>query len=198
VKLRSLVIPILLALPAAAQTAAKADAAPTVAAAAAAPTRVAIIRFQQAVLETQEGQQATATLKAKYDPVKAKLEKKQADLQAMQEQLQKGGATLSNEARTKLQNDIAAGGRSLNHDTDDLNAEVQEDEGKIMQSMSAKMGEIIKNYATQNAYSVVLDVSSEQTPVLWASPTVNITADIVKLYDQAHPVKAAAAPAPKK
>ena len=189
-KFRSVLFPLLMALPLAAQTAPKA-AAPT-----AQPTRVAILQFQQAVLSTQEGQQATATLKAKYDPRKTQLEKKQADLQSMQDQLQKGGATLTAAARTKLQTDIASTQRALQHDADDLNTEVQEDEGKIMQTMATKMGEIVKNYATKNGFAVVLDASSQQTPVLWAAPAVNITAEIIKLYDQAHPAKSAAAPAP--
>jgi outer membrane protein len=43
---------------------------------------------------------------------------------------------------------------------------------------------------------VVLDVSNPQTPVLWAASAVDITNDIVKLYDQAYP-GTAAAPAAK-
>jgi hypothetical protein len=33
----------------------------------------------------------------------------------------------------------------------------------------------------------VLDVSNQQTPVLWADPSAEITSEIIKLYDQAHP-----------
>jgi outer membrane protein len=43
---------------------------------------------------------------------------------------------------------------------------------------------------------VVLDVSSPQTPVLWAASAVDITNDIVKLYDQAYPGVAAAPAVP--
>jgi outer membrane protein len=47
---------------------------------------------------------------------------------------------------------------------------------------------IIEKYATQNGYALVLDVSNQQTsPVLWAASSVDITNDIVKLYDQANP-----------
>jgi outer membrane protein len=159
-------------------------------------TKIAIIQFQAAVVTTQEGQQAQAALKAKFDPRKSQLEKKQADLQAIQDKLRKGGATLAADLRSKLESDLAAGTRSLNNDAEDLNGEVQEEVGKVMQSMAGKMGDIIRNYATQNGYTIVLDVSSQQTPVLWATPTVNITEAIVKLYDQAHPAKAGAAPAP--
>jgi outer membrane protein len=195
VKLHLFGITALLTLPLAAQTA-PASPAPAPAGGA---SRVAIIQFQEAVLTTQEGQEASAALKAKFDPRKAALEKRQADLQSMQDKLQRGGTTMTAEARNKMQADLTAGGRNLNRDADDLNAEVQEEEGKIMQSMAAKMGEVIQKYAGANGYSVVLDVSSQQTPVLWAAQSANITADIVKQYDAAHPAKkaAAAAPAPK-
>jgi outer membrane protein len=184
VNLRSYVITVVLALPAVAQTAA--------------PAKVAIIQFQAAVLNTQEGQQPTAAMKSKFDPRKPQLEKRQADIQAMQTKLQQGGAALAADARTRLERDISAGTRSLNNDAEDLNGEVQEEQNKVLQGMAAKMGEVIKGYATQNGYSVVLDVSSEQTAVLWAQPSVNITEAVVKLYDQAHPAKAGAAPAAAK
>jgi outer membrane protein len=46
---------------------------------------------------------------------------------------------------------------------------------------------VLEKYATANGYSLVLDVSNPQTPVLWASQTIDITTEIVKLYDQANP-----------
>jgi outer membrane protein len=118
-----------------------------------APAKVAVIQFQAAVLSTQEGQQAQAALKSKFDPRKNQLEKRQADLQAMDEKLKKGGATLGADVRGKLEKDLAAGTRSLNNDAEDLNSDVQEEEGKIMQAMAARMGDIIKDYATKNGYA---------------------------------------------
>jgi len=178
--LRSFLISAAVSLPALAQTA---------------PTKVAIIQFQAAVMTTQEGQQAAAAMKTKFDPRKTQLEKRQADLQAMQTKLQQGGATLAADARTKLERDIASGTRTLNNDAEDLNNEVQQEQGKVFQGMAGKMGELVKDYSTKNGIAVVLDVSSEQTPVLWAEPSVNITETIVKMYDAAHPVKGGAAPA---
>jgi outer membrane protein len=192
VNLHSFTIAILLAVPAAAQT----PAAGTPPAPAGAAHKVAVIQFQEAVLTTQEGQQTSAALKAKFDPRKLALEKRQNELQALQDKIQKGGATVSREALSKMQNDLAIGGRNLKHDADDLNSEVQEEEGKAMQSMASKMGDLIQKYANANGFSVVLDVSSQQTPVLWAAQSANITADIVKQYDAAYPVKKAAAAAP--
>ncbi len=187
-KFHSLVIAALLVWPVAA---AENAPAPT----ATAPTRVAVIRFQDAVLTTQEGRQAAAALKAKFDPRKAQLEKRQADLQALQQKLQSGAATMTPEARTKLQDDLAAGSRALQRDADDLNNDVQQEEGRIMGQMASKMSEVIQKYATSNGFTMVLDVSSQQTPVLWAAAASNISADIVKAYDAAYPVSTAPAAA---
>lgn len=199
-KFRFLALPIAFAVAGLAQTPAPKAAAP---AGGAAPSRVAIIAFQGAVLATQEGQRAQTAMKAKFDPRKTQLEKRQADLRAMQQKLQGGGSTLAADVRAKLETDVASGTRSLNNDAEDLNSDVQQEEGKVMQGMAAKMGDIIKSYAAKNGYSIILDVSSQQTPVLWAQPAVNITDDIVKLYDQQHPAQGgtgpagAPAPAPK-
>jgi len=42
-----------------------------------------------------------------------------------------------------------------------------------MQDLGQKMMDVIIKYATQNGYSMVLDVSSQQTPVLWADPSAD-------------------------
>ncbi len=199
-KLLVFLIPAFCALTAAAQTAPVAAApsvaaGPVVSAPPAAP-RVAVIRFQDAILATQQGQQASAMLRAKYDPKKADVQKRQADLEALQEKLQKGAATMTPEARSKMQDELQRGARNLQHDVDDLNAELQQEEGKIMQDMAVKMDELIQKYARKNGFGMVLDVSSQQTPVLWADAGSNITAEIVKEYDAAYPAQAAAA-APK-
>jgi hypothetical protein len=58
------------------------------------------------------------------------------------------------------------------------------------------MGPILQNYAIQNNFAVVIDVG-QQSPVLWFASAVNVTDILVALYDQAHPVAAAPATAPK-
>jgi hypothetical protein len=39
---------------------------------------------------------------------------------------------------------------------------------------------------------VVLDSSAQNTPILFSSPQIDVTQDIVRLFDQAYPVKGAA------
>jgi outer membrane protein len=43
---------------------------------------------------------------------------------------------------------------------------------------------VIDKYAQQNGFAIVLDVSSQNTPVLYASNTVDITKEVIDLYDK--------------
>ena len=164
-----------------------------------APTKIAIVNMQGAILSTKDGQKAQQELQAKFSPKKAELDKKQSDLAAIQDQLRKGTATLSDEAKAKMQNDITSGQKSLTRDGEDFDAEVQQEEQKLMGDLWQKMMDVVTKYATQNGYAMVVDVSNQQT-VIWADPSTIITAEVVKLYDQAHPQTGAApaksAPAP--
>jgi outer membrane protein len=159
------------------------------------PTKVAIISVQQAILQTKEGQKASADLQAKFMPRRQQLDKKQQDIQALQDQMKKGSATMSEEAKQKLTRDIDSNTKNLQRDGEDFEADVNQEEGKIMQDLGQKMMDVVIKYATQNGYAMVLDVSNQQTPVLWADPSADITTEIIKLYDQAHPGSGAGAPA---
>jgi outer membrane protein len=160
-----------------------------------APTKIAIINIQRAILSTKDGQKAAQDLQAKYNPRRSTLEKKQADITAMQDQLRKGGATMSDEAKARLQRDIDSNQKSLQREAQDLNDDADQENQKLINEIGSKMMAVIEQYASQNGFAVVLDVSNPQTPVLWAAAATDITPDIVRLYDLAHPEASAAKPA---
>ncbi|MDR3699890.1 MAG: OmpH family outer membrane protein [Candidatus Sulfopaludibacter sp.] len=160
------------------------------------PTKIAIISVQQAIMSTGDGRKAAAEMQAKFNPRQEALKKMQADIQAMQDQMKKGSATLSDDAKNKLARDIDAKTKNFQRDADELNADIEQENGRLMQDLGGKMQAVWEQYLPQNGYALLLDVGSQQTPVLWAAAAVDITPEIIKLYDQAHPVAAAAAAAP--
>jgi outer membrane protein len=105
--------------------------------------------------------------------------------------LRKGSTTMSEEAKAKLMRDIDANNKSLQRDTEDAQADLDQEQGKLMQELGGKVMAVLEKFATANGYALVLDVSNPQTPVLWAASAIDITGDIVKLYDQANPGTAA-------
>jgi outer membrane protein len=160
------------------------------------PSKPATIHIQKAILSTKDGEKASADLQAKFAPRKAAIDKKQADMLAKQDQLKKGAATMSAEARDRLTREIDADQKSLQRDQEDFEADVQAEEGKVMNELGGRLLEVIGKYANQNGISMVMDTSNPQSQLIWADPSIDITADIVKLYDLAHPVAATGAPAP--
>jgi outer membrane protein len=162
----------------------------------AAPSKVAIIHVQNAILATKDGQKAQSELGAKFNPRKQTLEKLQTDIAAMQDQLSKGSATMSEDAKAKLMKNIDDTKKRGQRDAEDFDAEVQQEEGKIMNQIGTKLMDVIIKYCTSHGYSMVVDVSNPQTPVLWADPGIDITNEIVKLYDEAHPGTETGASAP--
>jgi outer membrane protein len=159
---------------------------------------------QNAILQTKDGQKAASELQGRFAPKKADLDKKQTDIAALQDTLRKGSATMSEDAKARLMRDIDANTKSLQRDTEDAQADLDQEQGKIMQDLGNKVMAVLEKYATGNGFALVLDVSNPQTPVLWASQTIDITSEIVKLYDQSNPgtgapsaAKPAAAAAPK-
>jgi outer membrane protein len=159
------------------------------------PNKVGIIHIQNAIISTQDGQQAAAELQARFEPRSKELEKKNNEINALREQLQKGSNTLSDEARQKLVREIDNKTRILNRETEDARTEYDQEQQKLLQTLGEKIMAVIYKYAQDHGYSVILDISSPQTPVLYAANSVDITNDIVALYDKNAPAASTAAPA---
>ena len=148
------------------------------------PNKIAVIAIQQAIVATKDGQKAAAELDAKAGPKKKELDQKQSDITSLQDQLTKGQNTLSESTKNDLYKNIESKKKSLQRDFEDAQAEMDQEQQKILQQLGQKMMAVIERYAKDNGYTLVVDVSNPQTPVLYASPSVDITKEIIELYDK--------------
>src|SRR6476469_9056087 len=159
------------------------------------PSKVGIIHIQNAILATKDGQKAANDLQSKFSPTKSQIDKMQNDVLQVEDKLKKGSQTLSDDARQQLMRDRDQKATALKRATEDAQAEVEQEEGKIMQELGQRVMQVVAKYANDNGFAIIIDVSSQQTPVLWAANGIDITKEIVDMYDKNAP--AAAAPAPK-
>lgn len=159
--------------------------------------KVAVINIQGAIVSTKDGQKAASELDAKTQPKKKELEQKQNEINGLQDQFNKGQNTLSDATKNDLYKSIESKKKSLQRDVEDAQAELEEDQQKILQQLGQKMMAVIERYARDNSYTLVVDVSNPQTPVLYASPSIDITKEIVELYDKSAAAMSAPAAAPK-
>lgn len=163
---------------------------------AAQPNKVGVIHFEGAISSTQQGQKALNDLQARYDPKRKELERRQADLAAKRDQLTKGATTMSEEAKAKLTTEIDQLTRALSRDLDDASTDYQQDVDRVLQDYSPRIKVVVDKYAKDNGYSVILDIGSQQTPVVYMVDSIDITTQVVALYDKSNPVPGAAAATP--
>jgi outer membrane protein len=159
--------------------------------------KIAVINIQGAIVSTKDGQKAASELDAKTQPKKKDLEQKQNEINSLQDQFNKGQNTLSDATKNDLYKNIEQKKKSLQREVEDAQSELEQDQQKILQQLGQKMMAVIERYSKDNGYTLVVDVSNPQTPVLYASPSVDITKEIVELYDKSAAALSAPAPAPK-
>lgn len=158
--------------------------------------KIGVINIQAAIAGTAEGKQAAAELQSQFAPRSTELTNLQKQIEDIRTRLQTGQTTLSDDEKARLQREGDQLTRSLQRkqqdDQDDSNEATQE----VVQRIGRKMMDILDKYAKDGGYSVILDTSSQQTPVLYNASQIDVTQEIIRLYDQSYPVKTgAAAPA---
>ena len=153
------------------------------AATASAQVKVAIINAQKAMADSDELKKASAAVEAKYKPRQDELNKLQADLQSIEQQLQSG--KLNQQAAAELQVQGQRKQRDAQRISDDLQADFERDRQDILGKASQKMQQIIAKLAEEKGVDVVIDASQ----TLYFKPALDLTNDAVAAYNKAYPAK---------
>lgn len=187
-----------LALNAAAQTPAPAATVAPI------PAKIAVLAFQVAVAQTNEGQRNFSDLQKKFEPKRAQLKSLNDEIETLKKQLQAQGDKLSpaeSAARTKTIDDKS---KTLQRSAEDAQNDFQQEIQDMYNTLASKVYEVVSSYAQDQGFTMVVDVSQQQSPVLWAAEATNITQPIISAYNAksgvpappAAPAGAAAAPKP--
>ncbi len=175
---------------------------PAVWAQAAAPAsagKVGVINIQAAIASTAEGKQAAAELQSQFTPRMNELQSLQKQIEDVKNRLQAGQSTLSDEEKARLTAEGERLTRGYQRKQQELQDDTNEAQQEVVNRIGRKVVDVLNKYSKENGYSVVLDDSSQQTPVIYAANQIDVTQDIIRLYDQSYPVKNAggASGAPK-
>lgn len=192
-----------LSLSAIAQTAAAATPAPaagtTTAAVPTGTTKIAVINFQAAVFQTNEGRRNIAELQKKFDPKRSQLKAQADEIDTLKKQLQASGDKLSDSERESRTQSIDQKEKTLQRDGEDASNDYEQQMQQAYQQLAEKVYGVVQSYATQNGFGVVLDASAgqQQLPtVLWASQSTDITKAVIDAYNVKSGVPAPAAEVP--
>ena len=180
---------------------AQAPAAPAQPAPAAAPraidAKIALINFEQVVLASNEGQTVTMTTQKKYEPQKTKIEAQAAEVESMKKELAALPAGTSDEVRASKIRAADTKEKQLNRDAEDASTAYNAEWQEALSKVAAKIAGTMKSYAQQNGFTLLLDVSSQQSNVLWADTSTDISQAVVDAYNKTSGIAAPAPTAPR-
>lgn len=146
-------------------------------------------------MQTNEGQRNFADLQKKYEPKRVQLKSMSDEVDTLKKQLQTAGTNLSDSERQLRLKTIDEKEKAFQRLGEDTQNDFQQDLQQTYTQLAEKVFNVLQGYAEQNGYSVVIDGSTQQSPVLWANKGTDISAAVIQAYNQKSGVPAPATPA---
>ena len=156
-------------------------------------TKIGVINVRQAIVTTAEGKQASAELQTQFAPRQNELESLNKQINDLQQKLQAGAATLSEEEKQRLTNQGRRMAAQLERKNNELQEDVNAAQADVVDRIGRKMIDVLDRYARENGFVAIFDSSAQNSPILYASTNIDVTPDIIKGYDTAYPAGAPAA-----
>lgn len=163
-----------------------------------APSKIAVIAFQEAVRQTNEFQRNFADLQKKWEPRRDELKKLNDGIETSTKALQTQSATLSDAERATRTKALEDKKKQLDRQAEDAQNDFQQEIQDLFSNTASKVYDVLSAHAQQSGYTLVLDVADQDTPILYALPSTDITKIVVQAYNVKSGVSAPppAAPAP--
>ena len=156
-----------------------------------------VVDVQRAVMETEEGLRAQATLKKFFDKRQQELDAKQTDMQKQREEIEKQAKVISQQALQKRMEDWQKQMMELQTVFVEYNKELQKKQGELTQPIYGKIVGLLRRLATQDGYDAIL----EKQAVPYMRADLDLTDKVIQMYNSggagAAPAAAAAPAAPK-
>jgi len=144
-----------------------------------AESKIAVVDVQQAVMQTEDGIRAQATLKKLFDKRQKELDGKQEELGRAREDIERQARVLSREALARRMEDWQRRMVELQTVFVDYNKELQKKQSELTGPILKKMIGIIARLAKKSGYELIIDRSA--TP--YARPDLDLTEQVVQMYN---------------
>jgi Skp family chaperone for outer membrane proteins len=146
------------------------------------PVKIAVISFESAVLTTAEGQRDMHDLQTQFAPQREEIIRRNSDLETLKKQLQAGNWSAAEQAVRQAAIDQKQ--KELTQDAEDAQKAFAAAAQKVYEVLAQKFFEVAADYAKRNGFTVLLDVSGTDSPVLWAAQSTDVTKAVTADYDK--------------
>lgn len=141
--------------------------------------KIVVVDVQRAVMETEDGLRAQATLKKYFDRRQGDLDGKRDDLLRRKDEIEKQSKVLSKEALVRAMEDWQRQMNELQAVFMDYNKEIQRKQGDVTAPIYAKISGLLRKVAKRDGYDLVL----ERQAVPYVRSELDITDQIITMYN---------------
>ena len=152
-----------------------------------AQAKIATVDFQKALDNVSEGTAAKARLEKMFADKKAALDKMRSDLEARQVELEKQSVILSDAAKKQKEEEFYTAQMAFQQAYQRSEGEMQQAYMGAIETLIEKMKKLSQTIATEKAYTLVIEVN--EGGVIYASPTIDMTPELITRYNAANPAK---------
>jgi len=150
-------------------------------------SKVAIVDFERAVVESAEGKKASEKFNVTFKAKQEDLEKRQKDIDDSTKKLQNGARTLTDAAKAEIQKDIDRKDTELQRLNEDAQKDLQSLRDELLRPIAEKATALMNALAAEQGYTLVVDISNPQTNVVFWNPQDDVTSELIKRIDAAPP-----------
>lgn len=142
---------------------------------------IGYVNLQRAIVEVEDGKRAKARLEKTFKEKQAALQKEEAELEAMKEQLK--GADMSKEdpeTRAKvlaLQKKFLALREALMKEQQEL----KKLEGEALSKITKKMRKVVEQLGKSGGYMMIIE--AQESSILFAKPHLDVTNEVIRRYN---------------
>ena len=153
------------------------------------PVKIAWMNLQQAVFTCDEGKKEMGDVQKFVDAKNAELEdiRKQSDNLKNQRSVQ--GSKLTEEALADLDDQIDAKDTALQRFQQDTQKEIDGRRTRVTNYIVKRMQPVVEKYSKEKGLGAVLIFNESRDA--YVDPSLNVTEDIIKAYNQMYPASAA-------
>jgi len=155
-------------------------------------SKIAIINSQKAFETCVEGKKVLSQMQDRENKIKTDIQKLDDSIRLLGNKLSTGRLTMTSEALVGIQSDIEKKTTERKRYEEDAARDAQQFAVNLADKLRGEMVTIIEALAKERGLELVLDV--QQSGVVTFSPTVDITDEVIRRYDQS---KAATPPVKK-
>jgi outer membrane protein len=156
--------------------------------------KYAYVRIDQIAASSTQGKVFNGKVQALQEQKVKELQDRNKALQAAQEKLEKGASVMNDTARAQLQADIERQQRDLQRATEDAQQEVTALTQQLQVEFERVVTPAIDKVAREKQVHFVFN--AQESGLVWADPTLDLTAEVIKALDGGVSTTAKPAPAP--